>query len=87
MEKQEILRDYMLRGGAENKAFISDKDEVYIVKGLRLLGNSLDLAVIDADLITSDEPRKRIGLLLSGSHTHLYDKKATLSDIKKARFG
>lgn len=87
MAEQKILRDYMLKGGAGNKAFISNQRGVYIVKGFRLWGNSADFAIIDADLITADNPRKRTGFHLNGAYSHLYDRKATFSEIKRARLG
>ncbi len=87
MAEQRTLANYLLKGGAENRAFISDCGEVYIVKGFRLIGELTDIAVIDADLITLDNPRKRTGLPLSGPYTHLYDRKATFSEIRRARLG
>ena len=85
MEGSKTLRDYMLEGEAKNKAFISDKGEVYIVKNFRLSQTQVQVAIIDADLINPSNPRKRIGLPLGGEHYHLYDRKATFSDIKEAR--
>lgn len=88
MANLRILSDYMSEGGAKNKAFISDRGEVYIVKGFRLVGVHYNVAVIDADLIarsTLNNFRKRTGLPLSDQYTHLYDYKATFSQIKKAR--
>jgi hypothetical protein len=85
MAKPTTLSDYMLRGGALNRAFVSERGEVYVVKGFRIIENNL--AVADVDLIALDNPRKRIGLPLSGEYAHLYDWKATFNDIRRARLG
>lgn len=87
MEKKKILRDYMLKGGAKNKAFISNNGEVYIVKGFLISPEQGYFPLIDVDLITSDNRRKRTGLPLWGRYNHLYDDKATFSDIRTALEG
>lgn len=85
---KETLKDYMLEGGVKNRAFISNKGEVYVVKGFRFYQGRHkieNIPLIDADLITTGNHRKRTGLALGGVRdSHLYDKKATFSDIRKA---
>jgi hypothetical protein len=92
-EKLEYLSDYLLKCGARNRAFISYEGEVYIVKDFRVVGNyPTRISVLDVDMITKEingitPHRQRMGLPLSGKDSHLRDRKATLSDIQKARFG
>jgi hypothetical protein len=83
MGKLQYLSDYMLKEGAINKAFVSDIGELYIVKGFCLYQRNSEIALIDTDLITPENHRKRVGLPISGLHSHLYDRKAKLSDFKK----
>ncbi|MGA2130037.1 MAG: hypothetical protein ABSG05_00260 [Candidatus Pacearchaeota archaeon] len=84
MEKLENLKDYLLKGRALNRAFISNDGDVYIVKDLRLADNRDLTLVIDGDFIHWLNPRKRLGFPLNGPYSHLMDRKATFSDIRNA---
>ncbi|MEK6757827.1 MAG: hypothetical protein AABX88_01745 [Nanoarchaeota archaeon] len=87
MIEKKLLKDYMLKEGAKDKAFVSNQGEVYIVKDFRLFGNSADLALIDADLIVPGNQRKRKSFHLNGTYSHLHDKEATPSEIEEAKSG
>ena len=80
------LRDYMLWGGAEGRAFVYDGDKVYIVRGFRLVGEAKNIGV-DVELISSKKSLETSIFSLGWQDSHLYDRKATASDIRKARSG